>query len=125
MKRMLMAVAVVLTLPIQSMGSGGDLHKAALIGPAVAVDVLLHGGAKVNERDDHGLTPLHWAAMGGQVEAIKVLLKAGANVNAGNPDGGYGGVEGRSPLHGSARPVSTICPLVLARWVQWRGGPPP
>ena len=27
--------------------------------------------------------------------------------------GGYGGVEGRNPLHEPAQPVSAVCPLVL------------
>ena len=31
----------------------------------------------------------------------------------GRDRGGYGGVEGRSPLHEPAQPVSAVCPLVL------------
>jgi ankyrin repeat protein len=36
----------------------------------------------INQKDDHGFTPLYHAAMFGDVPAIELLLKGGADVNA-------------------------------------------
>ena len=45
------------------------------------VEMLLNGGADVNDKDSEGFTPLHWAA-GGEYEVVKLLLDHGADVNA-------------------------------------------
>jgi ankyrin repeat protein len=60
------------TLPLARAAARNDLD-------AVRNLVGRHG---VDERDDHGLTPLMWAAREGAVRAITALLDAGANVEA-------------------------------------------
>ncbi len=48
---------------------------------------LLATGARPNERDIHGMTPLHLAAFYGRESVVRVLLDGGAQVNARVPDG--------------------------------------
>ncbi|MBL7218798.1 MAG: ankyrin repeat domain-containing protein [Phycisphaerae bacterium] len=45
------------------------------------VEALIRAGAKVNQHDGTGKTPLHHAVENLHLDAIKTLLKAGANVN--------------------------------------------
>jgi len=45
------------------------------------VKALIRAGAKVNQHDGTGKTPLHHAAANLHFEAIRVLLKAGADIN--------------------------------------------
>jgi len=45
------------------------------------VETLIRAGAKVNQHDGTGKTPLHHAVESVHLDAIKALLKAGANVN--------------------------------------------
>ena len=58
------------------------LHAAAHKGDTVAIEKLVAGGAKLNERDAHGRTPLHLAAFAGRRDAIRALAKAGADLGA-------------------------------------------
>jgi ankyrin repeat protein len=46
------------------------------------VGMLIRDGAKVNQHDGTGKTPLHHAVANLHIDATTVLLKAGANVNA-------------------------------------------
>jgi len=46
------------------------------------VKFLLSHGAKVNDRDDDGQTPLHTAARDGNLKVVELLLTHGAEINA-------------------------------------------
>ena len=56
------------------------LHAAAHKGDVARIEQLAAAGARVNERDSHGRTPLHVATFAGQREAIRALVKAGADL---------------------------------------------
>jgi ankyrin repeat protein len=60
------------------------LGWAAITNNAAVIDVLLARGAKVDHKDDYGMTPLLFAASidYGDTEVIEKLLAAGANVKA-------------------------------------------
>lgn len=51
------------------------------------VQMLLNGGAKVNETKESGQTALWFAAQQGQFEAAKVLIENGADLNIKASDG--------------------------------------
>ncbi|MFC1841790.1 ankyrin repeat domain-containing protein [Candidatus Dependentiae bacterium] len=58
----------------------------------IIATLLIQYGAKVNETNKHGETPLHIAARKGRKKMAKLLLKYGANINARDN-------EGNTPLH--------------------------
>lgn len=51
-------------------------------GSVEIIKLLIEHGAKVNETDGTGETPLHFASSRGFVDVVKLLLEHGANVNA-------------------------------------------
>jgi hypothetical protein len=55
---------------------------AAKTGDVGVVDRLLGAGGDVNERDEHGWTPLNWAAGKGDARMVVALLERGADVTA-------------------------------------------
>jgi uncharacterized protein len=57
----------------------GGLHAAAHKGLAAEIERLAAAGARVDERDAHGRTPLHVATFAGQRDAVRALLNAGAD----------------------------------------------
>lgn len=64
-------------------GPGLALHKAAEVGDAAVVRILLLAGADPNLVDERfGLTPLYWAAERDRFRIARILLGAGAD-----PDG--------------------------------------
>lgn len=67
------------------------LHRAALIGSAIAIRALLDERADANVPDGAGWTPLHISAVFGTAGAAEALLARGADPN--RIDG-----EGRTPL---------------------------
>jgi hypothetical protein len=70
---------------------------------------LLDAGARIEARDQHGLTPLHLACFHGHAEVVRVLIDRGADVNALGPDG-------RSPWHlAQAGHHAEIAALLAAR----------
>lgn len=51
------------------------LHRAAAFGTAATIEMLLHAGARVEQRVDHGDTPLAWASWYRRpVEVLRPLL---------------------------------------------------
>ena len=56
------------------------LHAAAHKGQAGQIETLAAAGARVNERDARGRTPLHVATFAGQREALRALVRAGADL---------------------------------------------
>ena len=75
---------------------GDILHAAISRGDAAKAIELLEHGAPVNERRDHGTTPLHWASSEDYVDIVEALLAHGADPNAAASDG-------CTPLHYAAR----------------------
>src|SRR5206468_2919745 len=59
------------------------LHWASYRDDMESVDALLRAGAKVNARNDLGVTPLWNAAQNGSAAMVKRLLSAGADPNLG------------------------------------------
>ncbi len=62
------------------------LHLAAGSSDAKTINALIKGGARLEIRDKHGLTPLHDASLWNP-EAVHALLDAGADGAATTPDG--------------------------------------
>jgi ankyrin repeat protein len=58
------------------------LLAAAARGDAPGIRALTASGARADQRDAHGRTPLHVAAHGGHHEAMRALVAAGAEPNA-------------------------------------------
>jgi ankyrin repeat protein/truncated hemoglobin YjbI len=58
--------------------SSNELHR---------VSVLLDYGARVDDRERHGLTALHYAVRGGNLPLLQLLVERGATVNALDDDG--------------------------------------
>ncbi len=58
------------------------LHIAAYNGQLKIVKYLIENGAKVDEKDPDGWTPLPLAAGNGHLEIVKYLIENGADVNA-------------------------------------------
>ena len=73
---------------------GVVLLKAAKLNPSFTlIDSLVSKGAKVNQPDEYGSTPLHWACENGaSVEVVQYLISKGVKVNQPNK-GGW------TPLH--------------------------
>ena len=73
-----------------------NLHEAAGDGDVAEVRQLMAAGAEVDEKGEHGMTPLHWAATEGHVETVRVLVEEmGADKDA-------KAVNGATALHFAA-----------------------
>jgi hypothetical protein len=59
-----------------------ELFDTIKEGDADAVKAKIKEGANVNDKDEHGRTPLHKAAAKGDKEIVETLIEYGANVNA-------------------------------------------
>jgi hypothetical protein len=99
----------------------GSVHDAAAAGDAVRLERMLREGADLEQREQHGRTPLYAAAREGHADLVLSLLRAGALPNAGN----YAGI---TPLHVAAerghtqvvRILVANCSAVDARDLQQR-----
>jgi hypothetical protein len=92
-------------------GSDGKLHKlegltpldvAVSHGNAPLIEDLIGNGAKVNAKNDFGMTALHYAAAYGDTRTAKLLIEHRADVNVTNPRDNmtplhYAAFEGRNP----------------------------
>jgi len=76
-----------------SIGRTGSLHDAARAGDVAAIDMLLEGGADIEETDFVLGTPLHVAIASGAPPVVAHLLEKGASVGA------AGELNGSRPLH--------------------------
>jgi ankyrin repeat protein len=63
------------------------IHLAAFYGDLQELKNYINNGAKVNEQDAAGYTPLHCAVCGDHMDIVKFLLGSGANVNARTKNG--------------------------------------
>lgn len=84
---MVKKILIIMLLIFPSMGSAGPLHWAAYNDHDALVKVLLALGSNINERDQHGYTPLLLAAMMGNILTVQVLLAHRADINANNRNG--------------------------------------
>jgi ankyrin repeat protein len=64
------------------------LAAVAMRGQVATIDLLVAHGARVDQPDAHGATPLYTATAYGHVAFVQALLKAGARVDCANV-GGY------------------------------------
>ena len=58
------------------------LHRAAQVGNAPAVALLLKSGAPIDPKTQWKETPLHMAARTNRLECVKQLVEAGASTSA-------------------------------------------
>lgn len=63
------------------------LHYAADYGQEKIMEFLLSKGAKVNQPDKYGITPLLSAIFEGHTNCVRMLLKKGADKSGKSPDG--------------------------------------
>jgi ankyrin repeat protein len=82
------------------------LHVAASRGQPMIVRSLLSHGAKVDEQDVFGRTPLIAAAESGDRETIELLIKAGSDLNT--VSAVSGSAVNTAVLHGSMEGVRTL-----------------
>ncbi|KNC56031.1 TKL/DRK protein kinase [Thecamonas trahens ATCC 50062] len=61
-----------------------NIHSAAAQGNVARVNYWLQMGRPVDEKDEHGFTPLHWAARKGHQEVVTRLVQLRANANERN-----------------------------------------
>lgn len=58
--------------------SNRPLHVAAVWGDREAIKMLVEAGGNINEKGEHGFTPLLEAVAQGHLEAVKLLVELGA-----------------------------------------------
>lgn len=71
-----------LSVNLKSVKSDTLLMLASYNNALKTVNMLLSNGARVDERNDRGQTPLAGAAFKGHLEVVKALVDAGADVEA-------------------------------------------
>lgn len=87
------------------------LHRAAHIGYASTVEILLDAGCAIDVRDKDKRTPLMLAARAGNVEAVELLLARGANPDAADK-------KGRTALHLAAtNGAFDVCQALLRKGI--------
>jgi beta-lactamase regulating signal transducer with metallopeptidase domain/ankyrin repeat protein len=92
--------------------TGPVFHVAACKGDLAEVKRLLAQGMSVDEKDEHGCTPLFWSVAASQKEMVEFLLTSGADVNIKNK-------FGHAPLHRAIRrqikPRKDLVKLLIAK----------
>lgn len=91
-----------------SMNQWTALHHAAIRGRADCLTLLLKAGAKVNQPDRFGRTPLYWAAFNSHTECVKMLLKAKADAKSADSDN-------RTALYWAAERGNADCVKMLIK----------
>ena len=76
------ALALLIPMSAYAQDLDSQLLDAAKSGQTDKVQALLQSGARVNEKDNEGRTPLMFASAYGHSSIVQVLLDAGADVNA-------------------------------------------
>lgn len=71
------------------------LHRAAAFAPNLVAALVL-AGAKIEDRDEDGWTPLRWAAEYQNEDGLREMIKAGADLESRCE------AEGETPLHAAA-----------------------
>lgn len=94
-------VAVCIGFAMPTTVRASELHAAAGQGNLDKVKSLLNKGKEVNERDEHGLTPLHYATACAQLDVVKYLVARRANIDAQD-------LRGKTPLHYASAADMTI-----------------
>ncbi|WP_347261041.1 ankyrin repeat domain-containing protein [Rudaea sp.] len=77
------------------------LHVAAVWGDCEAISLLASAGARVNQKGEHGFTPLMEAVGQGHFEAVKQLIELGAEPlpnDHGDTPSQYARISGNEPL---------------------------
>lgn len=67
------------SVEIKSLFGNKPINIAATRGIISEVEVLLLAGVNVNERGEHGYTPLHDAVEQGHLDVVRLLIKNGAD----------------------------------------------
>jgi len=62
------------------------ISVAAIRGLVSDLETLISAGANVNERGEHGYSPLHEAVAQGHLEVVKLLIRRGADPSLKNDD---------------------------------------
>ena len=57
------------------------LSIASNYGNEDIVNYLISKGARIDDEDDYGSTPLHYASRSGHLNIVKILINNGANIN--------------------------------------------
>jgi ankyrin repeat protein len=68
-------------------GQTAALDNAAYLGHKAIVELLLAQGARADDTDEHGRTPLSSAAFGGSTDVVELLIQHGAKVNVATTKG--------------------------------------
>mmetsp|Transcript_8438 Transcript_8438/g.14220 ORF Transcript_8438/g.14220 Transcript_8438/m.14220 type:complete len:190 (-) Transcript_8438:425-994(-) len=101
-----MCYVCVWLLALATAAGNKELVKAIMDNNAAMVNIAVKSGAKVNEPDTEGLTPLLLATVKGKAKALKALLKAGADSNGKGADGMP--LIHVAAMHGQAKVVQTL-----------------
>jgi ankyrin repeat protein len=80
------------------------MHKAAFVGNAAIVKVLIDSGADVNIKDQFGETPLKQAEFFGRDEVAAMIRKAAAKGSPGKATPGNTAIKGKTILPTPAKP---------------------
>ena len=94
------------------------LHDAALYGHLDAAVLLLDAGARVDDRDSAGRSPLHWAANHdwaanhGQIDICRLLLSRGASLDVRDNSGDD--PEARAQIRGHAATADVLAAVRAA-----------